>query len=191
MDGDPNARWDLSRLALQFVLLLWALLACFCLFWVPILRIAPWDVPSTLYSDTFGPTENLWNFEPPLMDRSRYETQGNMWRPIMCPPEQWLGWAQDLGSSAWNSGARAIWLGPMHMRLVALGAVAFVNFVVYALSAEAFAAFVPITGMVRWYVCKMPESLLTLAQLDFARKEYGRKLSIEYMILFTEYYAGK
>lgn len=191
MDSASDARWDKSRLVLQAVLLFWSLLLCVCLFWSLIIRVPPWNVPRTMYTDTFGPMDNLWRFEPPLMDRARYETPGNIWRPVMFKQEQWLGWLQDSAYRVWNWGARALWLGPMHMRVIALMATAAINIPFYVSMMELFAIFVPLQDMVNWYVCHMPEELLTLAQLDFARQDYSRKLSIKYMIIFSKYYAGR
>jgi len=162
------------------------------------LGVMPWWVPLRCYEDTLGPFSRIRNLQPPLMDRARYETPGNLWRPLVLPMDTPLGQVQDLGFGTWNWFILAVYEGPLYMKAFALW-VAFVCSLPGLMYVQSkMAKFDDLMGQVPRlfkvpYLLVMPEWLLVLEQL-FAAKEYGRRVSPEilaYMAAFDKQEADK
>ncbi|CAJ1405174.1 unnamed protein product [Effrenium voratum] len=136
----------------------------------PLLR-----VPVRCWEDTFGPVSRIWHFEPPTLDRPRFEEPQNFWRPVTFGAASFPGQAQDLAFSAWNWTVTGLYKGPWYLRLVSLG--------ILALGSLPFCFVYGGPWEVKWccekYLMYMPEQMLILHQLKVAHEVFGRKLSAE------------
>merc|ERR1711879_953878 len=148
----------------------------------------PWRLPFRIYVDTFGPLEALWRFEPPLMERRRFETPSNMWYLLTFSRDSFAGSFQDGMFELWNWGARAIWFGPIHMKFAALATYGVICFptsatmcfcTTYAFSFCLDPRISPSSKkLLKPLLLWPPEWCLILEQLDSARA-CGRQLSAE------------
>jgi hypothetical protein len=162
------------------------------------LGVMPWWVPLRCYEDTFGPFSRIRNLQPPLMDRARYETPGNLWHPLVFPMDTPLGQVQDMGFGTWNWGILAVYEGPLYMKAFALSVAFVCSLPGLVYMQRKMASFDDTMGQVPGfikvpYLLAMPEWLLVLEQL-FAAKGYGRKVSPEvlaYMAAFEKQEADK
>jgi len=175
-----HPREELQRLALQLLLILGFALALWCIAGSLILGEMPWHVPVRVVSDTFGPIEDLWNMHAPLLDRKRFESPGNMWRIVMFPPQTLLGSMQDFGYMIWNWGARSVYEGPKHARLLVMFLDVCAIYMVITWAPAMVGGMLvhgPGRPLGRMYMYYMPEQLLVLEQLAVARELFGRPLS--------------
>jgi hypothetical protein len=171
-------QYETVRILGQMFLVFAGLLACTCAVLAPFNQTRAWHVPGMVIEATFGPTDALWHLSPPLMNRTRYETPGNFWRPVMFPPKSFVGTIQDLAYGVWNWGVRNVYLGPVYMKVFSLFVTAVIWIPTIAFSLNIFTQLPELMPFfiralyLRW----MPEGLLILEQLIVAKK-LGRKLS--------------
>lgn len=183
----PRARrrrswaWEQLRMLLQIAAAGPALLAAWAALAAPYVGVLPHRVPRRVFEDTFGKLEDVLSWEPPSMDRSRYETEGNVWRPFVFSSASAVGLLQDLAFGAFNWGAGAICRGPALPRAGALllgGCAAAFGCGLLPLVVMGL-ALGPLALPLRFLLRNLPEQLLTLEQLLFAHHLHGRALSPE------------
>lgn len=99
-------RLEILRIYLQFCFgFVLALCLASAVFW-PWLHEPPWSVPSRIFHDTFV-VQEAWG--PPLLDRSRFETSENLWRPLTFSSKGRVGRVQDKFYRFWNWEVRSLW----------------------------------------------------------------------------------
>merc|ERR1740138_3346 len=86
---------ETMRMVAQMFLVLATLCMIMCTLMAPFHDTSPLRMPVTVFEATLGPVERLWQFEPPFMNRTRFESPGNFWRPVMFKSDTFLGKAQD------------------------------------------------------------------------------------------------
>mmetsp|Transcript_4538 Transcript_4538/g.5718 ORF Transcript_4538/g.5718 Transcript_4538/m.5718 type:complete len:264 (+) Transcript_4538:36-827(+) len=150
----------------------------------------PANVPWRLCFDTFGewPLAMAMNRTAPLLERARYERPGNAWRPLIFPPSSIIGWGQDLVFSMWNFGVAMAWSASWLLKgcAVMFGFFAWIPALIFVtLFLQGIAVWIFTHAMrspcgrpvIRVYLVWLPEELLILNQLIFARDTFGRVLS--------------
>jgi hypothetical protein len=179
-----QAQWEFTRVFIQcgFIFVMYVVLLSVVLRpWVG----PPLELPGRVLDDTFGANafSRLWHTEPLWMNRTRYETPGNLFHPVTFASDTPLGQVQDMGFDLWNWGVRNIYQGPIHMKLFTL----FVTGCIWIPAQFIALLFLSKFDMnVVWFHCNpikafylrwTPERLLVLEQL-IAAHAIGRKLSV-------------
>lgn len=169
------------RIRAQSTLIFTALAVSACCSAAPWLGVWPQQVPLRVLEDTFGPVQRLWKLEPPLLNRTRFESPGNCWRPLMFHPQSPVGSIQDTTYEAWNFGVLLFYTGtPLikGMALMFIGSTLFpmLSFMGLLCQHAAASQFMP-SAVKGPYLRWMPEELLILEQLSWAHETYARKLS--------------
>eukprot|EP00971_Amphidinium_carterae_P286298 5684591-Amphidinium_carterae.1 len=81
----------------------------------------------------------LFELKQPLLDRKRYESAGNFWRPLMFSSSSTLGSVQDLGYLWWNWAVQSVWEGPLDQRFFGLFVAAVFWYLVWMQATYVFA----------------------------------------------------
>jgi hypothetical protein len=168
---------ETARIGVQIGAVCMTLFICICIVLAYKNETQPLHVPGMVFEATFGPTDRLWQLEAPFMNRTRYETPGNFWRPVMFPPESNVGWLQDSAYGLWNWGVRNIWFGTPQKKALAILATLMIWLLIGFMaltSLQIVAEFMPF-HVKRVYLMFMPEQWLILEQLIVARR-LGRRL---------------
>ena len=166
-------RMEALRLFVQFNLVmgLTCLVIGLCFAWY--LHESLLRVPFRCWEDTFGPLNRIWTFEPPTLERSRFEETSNLWHILMFSSDNFFGKMQDLAFAMWNWTVVSLWKGPWYLRFIAL--------MILATGSLPFCFIRAGPWEMRWccekYLMHMPESILILHQLKVAHEIFGRKLS--------------
>lgn len=189
-----NYKREVARVLVQAFLCFAGCLLMVYLMFLPLANEPPWLMPLRMYRDTFGDLHKLFQFQPPVMDRARYETEGNMWKQLTFSPEGNLGRLQDMAFALWNWGTVGLWTGSWRTKIQVCAACVAIygpgllymslrgSNIIKAMArdrAVTWAASKTIGNYIMW----APESLLILEQLYHAQK-MGRQLSegaLEYL----------
>merc|ERR1739848_320839 len=118
----------------------------------------------------------MLHFEPPWMDRKRYENASNIWYPCVFTSANLLGRAQNLLFDFWNWGVRSIWHGRPTQKVFALGVTCIIWFPIMVQCHATVLCF-RMTSLPRFikqaYLRLLPENVLIMEQLMVAHEIYG------------------
>merc|ERR1719203_1315501 len=167
---------DVLRIALQWIAVCVFLSIAAFVIALPLVCEPPWRLPFRAFNDTFGPLQVDGQYMAPQLNRTRLESQGNMWRPLMFSSTGILGAIEDFVISCWDWYILSMWNGPTLRRFEAFMVGNF--FISCACAGPATGTPIFIVGVYKFVFLRFwPERLLTLTQLAVAR-HCGRRLGV-------------